>query len=265
MNYYEHHLGDYMRDTAHLSLLEDGAYRRLMDAYYIREAPLPSDPRAVYRLVRAATKPDRLAVDTVLREFFEETPDGWRHRRCEREIERFKDKQQKARASAGARWGNRSAHQVGNANAHANASPDALRTHTEGNAPRARPQSPDTSLQTPVTKGKEKRASALAPSDLMADGLSEETSAEFIALRKRKGAALTRRAWDGIRAEAQKAGWPIEEAITKALARGWQSFEASWVMPEETRRTNGHHPAADTETRNAEAERLLRFGAQGSL
>jgi len=27
MNYYEHHLGDYVRDTAHLSMLEDGACR----------------------------------------------------------------------------------------------------------------------------------------------------------------------------------------------------------------------------------------------
>lgn len=42
MNFYEHHLGDYMRDTAHLSMIEDAAYRRLLDAYYIREAPLPA-------------------------------------------------------------------------------------------------------------------------------------------------------------------------------------------------------------------------------
>lgn len=140
MNYYEHHLGDYLRDTAHLSMLEDGAYRRLIDAYYIREAPLPNALRDVCRLVRAQTKQDREAVETALREFFAESPDGWRHRRCEREIERYQDKQRKAKASAAARWERKPQHSEGNANA----SPDAMRTHSEGNAPRARPQTPDT-------------------------------------------------------------------------------------------------------------------------
>lgn len=91
MNYYEHHLGDYVRDTAHLSMLEDGAYRRLLDAYYIREAPLPLTPRDVHRLTRAQSKQEREAVDTVLREFFVETPEGWRHTRCDREIANYAD------------------------------------------------------------------------------------------------------------------------------------------------------------------------------
>lgn len=89
MNYYEHHLGDYVRDTAHLSLLEDGAYRRLIDAYYVREAPLPKPLKDVCRLVRANSKPERDAVATVLREFFQETEEGWRHKRCDAEIARF--------------------------------------------------------------------------------------------------------------------------------------------------------------------------------
>ena len=59
MNYYEHHLGDYVRDTAHLSMLEDAAYRRLLDAYYIREAPLPTDVRDCCKPARAQSKPER--------------------------------------------------------------------------------------------------------------------------------------------------------------------------------------------------------------
>ena len=102
MNYYEHHLGDYLRDTAHLSMVEDGAYRRLLDAYYIRETPLPLASRELHRLVRAAAKQDRQAVDVVLREFFIETAGGWVHRRCDREIARFQDKQRKAKACSGA-------------------------------------------------------------------------------------------------------------------------------------------------------------------
>lgn len=88
MNFYPHHIGDYLSATAHLTMLEDGAYRRLLDAYYTREAPLPPDVAACCRLVRAMSKDERAAVATVLREYFVQMPDGWRHNRCDREIER---------------------------------------------------------------------------------------------------------------------------------------------------------------------------------
>jgi uncharacterized protein YdaU (DUF1376 family) len=91
VNYYEHHLGDYMRDAAHLSMVEEGAYRRLIDSYYIREAPIPDDPDQIYKLARATTKTERNAVDYVLRQFFQLAADGWHQRRCDEEIELYKD------------------------------------------------------------------------------------------------------------------------------------------------------------------------------
>lgn len=87
MNYYERHIGDYMKDTAHLSLLEHGIYTRLLDVYYTREAPIPKAEGA--RLVGARTKEEREAVSAILLEFFEDTPDGWRQKRCDEEIARF--------------------------------------------------------------------------------------------------------------------------------------------------------------------------------
>lgn len=71
-------------------MLEDGAYRRLLDIYYAREAPLPKDPREVCRLARAVTKQERDATQRVLREFFIEQEDGWHQRRCDEEIERYR-------------------------------------------------------------------------------------------------------------------------------------------------------------------------------
>ena len=165
MNYFEHHIGDYDSATAHLSIIEDGVYGRLMRVYYRTETPIPADLRQACRLVRAQSKPERDAVGDVLREFFELRDDGWHNRRCDEEIARYQDKQRKARASADARWGAHKPQSVGNANGHANAyadaSPPAMRTHTEGNATRehggarapARPQSPDTKHQTPEIQG----------------------------------------------------------------------------------------------------------------
>lgn len=91
MNYYEHHIGDYDSATAHLSLLEDAVYRRLICLYYRTEAPLAADVKAVCRLVRATSKAERDTVADVLAEFFELRTDGWHNDRCDAEIARFLD------------------------------------------------------------------------------------------------------------------------------------------------------------------------------
>jgi uncharacterized protein YdaU (DUF1376 family) len=87
VNFYKHHLGDYAAATSHLSWDEDCAYRRLIDQYYKRAAPLPVDPKECCRLARATSPTQRKAVETVLREFFTEQSDGWHQKRCDIEIE----------------------------------------------------------------------------------------------------------------------------------------------------------------------------------
>ncbi len=89
MNYYPHHIGDHTRDTAHLSLLEEAVYRRMIDGYYAREKPLPADKEVVCRLVRARTKRARAAVVRILAEFFTLHEDGWHQSRCDREISAY--------------------------------------------------------------------------------------------------------------------------------------------------------------------------------
>lgn len=91
MNYYERHLGDYAKDTAHLSMLEHGAYTLLLDRYYSTEQAIP--PEQVYRVARARSKDERAAVDAVLAEFFVLRQDGWHNQRCDSEIERYRESQ----------------------------------------------------------------------------------------------------------------------------------------------------------------------------
>lgn len=104
MNFYSHHLGDYSKATAHLSMLEDGAYRRMLDFYYSTEKPLPSDKSSLYRVLRARDKDEKSAVDSVLIEFFTLEEDGWHKARCDHEIEKAQIKRMKARESSGKRW-----------------------------------------------------------------------------------------------------------------------------------------------------------------
>ena len=54
MHFYSFNIGDYMSHTMHLSPMEDLAYRRCMDIYYLHEKPLPEDKKDVARLVKIA-------------------------------------------------------------------------------------------------------------------------------------------------------------------------------------------------------------------
>ena len=152
MNYYPHHIGDYLKDTAHLTMIEDGAYRRLIDLYYLHEKPLPAEKRQVYRLARAASTAERGAVDTILDEYFTLSAEGWTHRRCDAEVAKSREKSEKARTSAASRWQSKT-HSDGNANAsdkdanaYANAQETHGRTHSDGNA------YPITNNQEPIQK-----------------------------------------------------------------------------------------------------------------
>jgi len=91
MNYYEHHLGDWAEETSHLTFLEDAAYSRCVRKYYATERPLPSDHKAVQRLVGARTEEEKAAVLVVLEEFFELQDDGWHNARCDEQLERFRE------------------------------------------------------------------------------------------------------------------------------------------------------------------------------
>ena len=159
LNYYEHHLGDFARDTGHLSALEHGIYRLLLDWYYAAEKPIPDAQAA--RLARSPRK----AVLPVLEEFF--VPDGavWRHKRVDAEIAKFRDKSEKASRSASARW----------ANSERNA--NALPTQCEGNAH----QTPVTSNQTP----EDQKLSALR-ADVGGKRANPVPSAEIVTLYHEK-------------------------------------------------------------------------------
>lgn len=86
VNYYRRYVGDYLRDTARLSMLEHGAYNLLLDYYYADEKPLPLDRDEIYTMVRAMGSADRKAVDKILRTFFTEADDGYHQKRVDHEI-----------------------------------------------------------------------------------------------------------------------------------------------------------------------------------
>jgi uncharacterized protein YdaU (DUF1376 family) len=89
MHYYQFNIGDYRKDTSHLSMLEHGIYRTLLDWYYLDEKPIPKETQVVSRRLRLASESDSQALKNVLFDFFQEREDGFHHLRCDMEIAEY--------------------------------------------------------------------------------------------------------------------------------------------------------------------------------
>ena len=86
MHYYQHHIGDFIRDTSRLSEEQCMAYMRLIWAYYESEQPLPNNPRSLAFRIGASEE----VVSLILEAFFKLEDGAWRHTRCDSEIAEYK-------------------------------------------------------------------------------------------------------------------------------------------------------------------------------
>lgn len=93
------YIGDYLRDTMHLDAEQDGAYRRLIDACWIRSGVLPSDDAQLAMITKLGPKRWK-AVKNVVASFFQVSEDGWRHKRVTEEL-RKADANLRARSAGG--------------------------------------------------------------------------------------------------------------------------------------------------------------------
>jgi uncharacterized protein YdaU (DUF1376 family) len=215
-------------------MVEDGAYRRLLDRYYATEEPLPTDETVLFRVIRARTGEEQNAVRIILLEFFRLTDAGWTQKRCDVEIEAYKDKVGKAINAANKRWGKVDVANSITTECKRNAR--AILTECE-RIPDAMPtnnQDPITKNQKPRTNKLNSKSTTPFPSLTQFNGVDPKVVADFTALRDKKRAPITGTAIDGIKAEAEKAGLSLEAALRICCQRGWQGFEAGWVLPRHT-------------------------------
>lgn len=209
MHYYQFNIGDYKSHTEHLTEMEDLTYRRLLDWYYLHETPIPLEINETARQIRMRLHCDCIAL--VLQEYFERTDDGWIHHRANKEIAKTGEKSEKASASAKARW-----NKAKDANA--------LPTQSESNATQ------NTEHITQDTKHKKKATGVACP-----DFVDQQVWNDWMTVRKdKKAKTLTETGWKKFIVQAEKAGWPIEQAISHCCLKNWISFEAAWVAEKQT-------------------------------
>ena len=108
MHYYQFNIGDYASHTRHLNVVEDCAYRRLLDFYYLHEKPIKQHDIARQINMREHEQ----EVLSVLNEFFLSTDQGFVSPRANKEIEHFHSRIEQAskagKASAERRFNARS-------------------------------------------------------------------------------------------------------------------------------------------------------------
>lgn len=109
---------------------------------------------------------------------------------------------------------------------------NALRDVTERDPSLSRPLSPQTPLTPTHTHPDNNTRARKGGTPAKPENVSDQVWSDFLDLRKRKRAPLTETALAGIKREAEKAGWSLEAALAKCLARGWQGLEAAWLATE---------------------------------
>lgn len=89
---------------------------------------------------------------------------------------------------------------------------------------------PETETEVETKKETKKKATVVAAPE----GVSQEVWDTFVQQRKASRAVITPVVIKTIAAEAQKAGWTLDQALAECAARGWRGFKAEWVQPKQS-------------------------------
>ena len=226
----------FLGDTTHLTAEETGAYLMLLIIMWrTTDCEIPDDDRKLARWARCTPKQWTRLKPSIF-DFLTPTSTGWTQKRLKDERRYVEDKRNKAaengRASALKRKGRHSTERVTSVIASDIAS-DQLNgdshTHTHTHTQLSDANESDSpispvDLKTSKKAQKPKLDQVSSPPDV-----SESTWSDFLALRKAKNAPISETALSGIRREAEKAGWSMQNALAECCERGWQGFKAEWV------------------------------------
>ena len=90
MHYYKFNIADYRKDTGHLSTVEHGIYRQLIDWYYLDEKPIPLETQVVMRRLSLGSEYES-ALHNVLADFFVQAKNGYTQSRIDMELNDYQD------------------------------------------------------------------------------------------------------------------------------------------------------------------------------
>jgi len=208
MHYYKFNIADYRKDTGHLSTIEHGIYRQLIDWYYLDENPIPLETQVVSRRLRLASEVEVLSLQNVLSDFFKEGKSGYVHKRIELDINDYHEQAEKNQRNG----------KLGGRPKKTQVVIDGLQDESQNN-PNHKPL---------TTNHKPKRESATVVA--CPPNVSQQIWGDWVALRKSKKAPITQTVLNGAIVEAKILGWPLEKFLAEWCSRGSQGLKAEWIV-----------------------------------
>jgi len=226
MHYFQFNIGDYASHTSRLSPLEDLAYRRMLDLYYLNEQPLNG---CVTDVAREVGLPEYASeVEYILSKFFTKTETGFSQKRIDLEIKKYKsnakNKSKAGKASAKARQVKACSKVTG---------VEQVLNTVATNVEQTINHKPITNNHKPLNSLVTKEIVAKAPkfdfkSELLLLGVNPEILEDWLTVRKKKKAANTKTALAGLITEVTKSGLSVSDAIKVSAENSWSGFKAEW-------------------------------------
>jgi uncharacterized protein YdaU (DUF1376 family) len=223
MHYYQFHIGDYKSHTHHLSLMEDLAYRRLLDFYFLHEQPIKH--RDIARQI--GMREHEEDVMTVLNEFFISTEDGFVSPRADKEIKQYKEFAEAGKRGAAKRWGTPP-------NGEANSLPNATSIATNNHKP----------ITTNHIKEKQQRGSRLTQDWVLTNPMDQWAKQERPDLDVRQVAEQFKDYW-------------IAQAGQKGVKLDWDATWRNWIRNTKTVKPNPYDVGRLTVARSNEPDPAL--------
>jgi uncharacterized protein YdaU (DUF1376 family) len=203
MHYYQHHIGDFIKDTNFLTNEEVGIYLKLVWLYYDTEKPLPNSLDIL--AMKVSCRDNKSDLLEILETFFTLVDGEWHHIRCDKEITEYQAfcLKQKANGLKGGR-------------------PKATQQEPKDNPMgfQAEPKITLTTNHKPLTN-------INTP-----EGVSDSIFKDYLEVRKTKKAKWTDTALKGLQREAGKANISLEKAMQICCERNWVGIKAEWLKDE---------------------------------
>jgi len=203
MHYYQHHIGDFIKDTNFLTNEEVGIYLKLLWLYYDTEKPLPDSLDIL--AMKVSCRDNKSDLLEILETFFTLVDGEWHHIRCDKEIAEYQAfcVKQKANGLKGGRP--KVTQQEPNDNP--------MGFQAEPKITLTTNHKPLTNINTP-------------------DGVSDSIFKDYLEVRKTKKAKWTDTALKGLQREASKANISLEKAMQICCERNWVGIKAEWLKEE---------------------------------
>ncbi|CAB5214106.1 Protein of unknown function DUF1376 [uncultured Caudovirales phage] len=202
MHYYQHHIGDFIKDTSFLTNEEVGIYLKLLWLYYDTEKPLPDSLDVLS--MKVSCRDNKSDLLEILETFFVLIEGHWHHVRCDKEIAEYQAfcLKQKANGLKGGR-------------------PKVTQQEPKDNPMgfQAEPKITLTTNHKPLTINHINTP----------DGVTQSVWDDYLKIRKAAKKPITDTALKGLVREAGKAGKTLNEALVICCERSWLGFKAEWL------------------------------------